>query len=80
MERQNFNYQRITQNTRLIYISREALDSFRTLKLLGLKVIEIEASPINDINYMLYLTAEGVRSVEAYENPEGSKIIRFKLT
>lgn len=76
----NFNYQRITQNTRLIYISREDLDSFRTRKLLGLKVIEIEASPINEVNCILHLKDEGVRSVEAYENPEGSKKIRFKLT
>ena len=46
-------FQVFTQNTRLVYLSREALDEFRTKKLLGMKIISVEAHPTHLVDHIL---------------------------
>lgn len=75
-------YQHITQNTRLIYISREGLDQFKTMKPLGMKVFTIEAKPTKEVDCILDLKAEGVTYVEMIQNmqnPYPNQCFRFKL-
>ena len=75
-------YQHITQNTRLVYLSREALDEFRTKKLLGMKIISVEANPTHLVDHILDLKAEGVTHVEMIQdmrNPYPNQCFRFKL-
>jgi hypothetical protein len=40
-------FQVFTQNTRLVYLSRGALDEFHTKKLLGMKIISVEAEGLS---------------------------------
>lgn len=76
----NFSrYQQITQKTRLVYIGQSELDEFKTKKLLGLKIIEVEAHPTNEVANILELAAEGVTEVEMIQNCNGSNTLRFKL-
>lgn len=72
-------YQRITQYTQLIYISKADLDEFKTKKLLGLKVIEVKAHPVVDTTQILELHKEGVETVEMIEDTQnGTYMFRFK--
>lgn len=72
-------YQHITQNTRLVYLSREALDEFRTKKLLGIKIISVEAHPTNLVDHILDMREEGVAVVESIQEGNGTQTLRFKL-
>lgn len=81
MAHQN-RFQVFTQNTRLVYLSREALDEFRTKKLLGMKIISVEANPTHLVDHILDLKAEGVTHVEMIQdmrNPYPNQCFRFKL-
>lgn len=77
----NFSrYQEITQKTRLIYIGQAELDEFKTKKLLGLKVIEVEAHPTNEVTNILDLAAEGVHTAELLiDQMNQTQKLRFKL-
>lgn len=72
-------HQHITQNTRLVYLNREALDEFRTKKLLGMKIISVEAHPTHLVDHILDMRAEGVAEVESVQEGDGSRSLRFKL-
>ena len=81
MAHQN-RFQVFTQNTRLVYLSQEALDEFRTKKLLGMKIISVEANPTHLVDHILDLKAEGVTYVEMIQNmqnPYPNQCFRFKL-
>lgn len=72
-------YQVFSNNTQLVYVSRAALDKFRTMKLLGMKIIEVEAHPTHLVDHILDMNAEGVAVVESIQNGDGSRSLRFKL-
>lgn len=72
-------FQVFTQNTRLVYLSREALDEFRTKKLLGMKIISVEAHPTHLVDHILDMRAEGVAEVASVQEGDGSRSLRFKL-
>ena len=78
MANQN-RFQVFTQNTRLVYLSREALDEFRTKKLLGMKIISVEAHPTHLVDHILDMRAEGVAEVASVQEDDGSRSLRFKL-
>lgn len=73
-------YQHITQQTRIIYTTEDKLDEFKTKKLLGLKVIEIEGEFTNVADKILDLKHEGVIEVQSIFNElGGTQKLRFKL-
>ncbi len=73
-------YQHITQQTRVIYTTEDKLNEFKTKKLLGLKVIEIEGEFTNVADKVLVLDHEGVVEVESRFNElGGTQTLRFKL-
>lgn len=73
-------YQHITQNTQVIYITEDKLDEFKTKKLLGLKVIEIEGDFTRVTDKMLVLRNEDVEEVEfRFNELDGTQKLRFKL-
>lgn len=73
-------YQHITQNTQVIYITEDKLDEFKTKKLLGLKVIEIEGDFTRVTDKMLVLRNEDVEEVEFLFDELGrTQTLRFKL-
>lgn len=78
MAHQN-RFQVFTQNTRLVYLSREALDEFRTQKLLGIRIISVEAHPTNLVDHILDMREEGVAVVESIQEGDGTQTLRFKL-
>ena len=74
------NYQYIHKTTHFIYISEDSLDDFKTKKLLGLKVIEVVALPIDQCTRMLSLEAEGVSEVIMDMDVKNQNCtLRFKL-
>lgn len=79
MAHQN-RFQVFTQNSRLVYISRESLDEFRTKKLLGMKVISVDAHPTHLVDHILDMREEGVAEVASIQNGDGSRSLRFKLS
>ena len=73
-------YQHITQQTRVIYTTEDKLNEFKTKKLLGLKVIEIEGEFTNVADKVLVLDHEGVVEVESqFDELGGTQTLRFKL-
>lgn len=73
-------YQHITQQTRVIYTTEDKLNEFKTKKLLGLKVIEIEGEFTNKADKVLVLDYEGVVEVESrFDELGGTQTLRFKL-
>lgn len=73
-------YQHITQQTRVIYTTEDKLNEFKTKKLLGLKVIEIEGEFTNVADKVLVLNHEGVVEVESrFDELGGTQTLRFKL-
>lgn len=73
-------YQHITQNTQVIYITEDKLNEFKTKKLLGLKVIEIEGDFTHVTDKILVLRNEGVEEVESrFDELGGTQTLRFKL-
>ena len=73
-------YQHITQQTRIIYTTEDKLNEFKTKKLLGLKVIEIEGEFTNVADKVLVLDHEGVVEVESrFDELGGTQTLRFKL-
>lgn len=73
-------YQHITQQTRVIYTTEDKLNEFKTKKLLGLKVIEIEGEFTNVADKVLVLDHEGIVEVESrFDELGGTQTLRFKL-
>lgn len=73
-------YQHITQQTRIIYTTEDKLNEFKTKKLLGLKVIEIEGEFTNVADKILDLKHEGVIEVQSiFDELGGTQKLRFKL-
>lgn len=73
-------YQHITQKTRIIYTTEDKLNEFKTKKLLGLKVIEIEGEFTNVADKILDLKYEGVIEVQCvFDELNGTQKLRFKL-
>lgn len=73
-------YQHITQQTRVIYTTEDKLNEFKTKKLLGLKVIEIEGEFTNVADKVLVLDHEGVVEVQSvFDELGGTQTLRFKL-
>lgn len=73
-------YQHITQQTRVIYTTEDKLNEFKTKKLLGLKVIEIEGEFTNVADKVLVLDHEGVVEVQSVFDELGeTQTLRFKL-
>ena len=73
-------YQHITQNTQVIYTTEDKLNEFKTKKLLGLKVIEIEGDFTHVADKILVLRNEGVEEVESrFDELGGTQTLRFKL-
>lgn len=73
-------YQHITQQTRVIYTTEAKLNEFKTKKLLGLKVIEIEGEFTNVADKILDLKYEGVLEVQSiFDELGGTQKLRFKL-
>lgn len=73
-------YQHITQQTRIIYTTEDKLNEFKTKKLLGLKVIEIEGEFTNVADKILDLKYEGVLEVQSvFDHLGGTQKLRFKL-
>lgn len=73
-------YQHITQQTRVIYTTEDKLNEFKTKKLLGLKVIEIEGEFTNKADKVLVLDHEGVVEVQSiFDELGGTQTLRFKL-
>lgn len=73
-------YQHITQQTRVIYTTEAKLNEFKTKKLLGLKVIEIEGEFTNVADKILDLKYKGVLEVQSiFDELGGTQKLRFKL-
>ncbi|EIV0540783.1 hypothetical protein L7B14_004255 [Salmonella enterica] len=73
-------YQHITQQTRVIYTTEDKLNEFKTKKLLGLKVIELEGEFTNVADKVLVLDHEGVVEVQSvFDELGGTQTLRFKL-
>lgn len=73
-------YQHITQNTQIVYLTQAKLDEFKTKKLLGLKVIELEGDFTNVATHVLSLKYEDVLEVESrFDHLGGTQTLRFKL-
>ena len=74
------NYQNIHKTTHFIYISNDSLYEFKTKKLLGLKVIEVPALPLDECTRMLSLEDEGIaEAIMEMDVKNHNCTLRFKL-